>query len=216
MWFKHGCDTKRSDVGRRFLVGSACAVVVWLLAWLAAEALFVREPLARADALAVFAGSSTYVERTRLAARLFKEGRAPLIILTNDGLKSGWSAAEERNPMFFERAADQLRRDGIPPERIKVMPGVVTSTYEEATRLRVYAESNGLKSVLVVTTPYHTRRALWVLRQTFRGSGVSVGIDAPAPGEQSPRPAVWWTHALGWKLVPGEYLKLIYYLWHYG
>ena len=38
-----------------------------------------------------------------------------------------------------------------------------------------------------------------------------IGVDSAEPGEQSPRPATWWLHRLGWKLVPGEYLKLIYY-----
>lgn len=201
---------------RRLGVLAALAGACWLLSWLAAEALVVREELPHADAIVVLAGSSTYVERVRHAARLFQEGRAPAVVLTNDGLLSGWSAAEERNPLFCERAAAELRRLGVPAGRITIIPRVVTSTYEEASAAREYAAAHGLKSVLVVTTPYQSRRALWTLRRAFRDSGVTVGVDAPPPGEQSPHPAVWWLRGIGWKLVPGEYLKLIYYKWHYG
>lgn len=56
----------------------AFVLLVWsLVAWVAAEALIVKSELAQADALVVLAGSSTYVERTRRAAQLCQEGRAP-------------------------------------------------------------------------------------------------------------------------------------------
>jgi hypothetical protein len=40
-------------------------------------------------------------------------------------------------------------------------------------------------------------------------------VDAPPPGEDSPPPTTWWLHGLGWKLVPGEYVKLAYYVLYY-
>ncbi len=188
------------------------SLAAWsLLAWVAAEALIVKAELAQADALVVLAGSSTYVERTRRAAELFQEGRAPQIVLTNDNLLSGWSAEEERNPLFVERAAAELRRLGVPAEKVLTAPGVVASTYEEAVRLREYAGAHGLKSILVVTSAYQSRRALWTFRRVFEGSGVAVGLDVVEPGEQAPRAALWWFSGLGWQLVPGEYAKLIYY-----
>ena len=188
------------------------ALAAWpLLAWVAAEALVVRSELERADALVVLAGSSTYVERTRRAAELFNEGRAPVVILTNDNVRSGWSAAEERNPLFVERAADELKRRGVPAEKIEVVPGAVTSTYDEAVHLREYARARGLGSIQVVTSAYQSRRALWTLRRVFGEGGVRIGMEPVAPGEQAPRAATWWLHPLGWQMVPGEYVKMIYY-----
>jgi uncharacterized SAM-binding protein YcdF (DUF218 family) len=67
----------------------------------------------------------------------------------------------------------------------------------------------------VVTSAYHSRRALWTLRRVFEGSGVEVGLVAVEPGEQSPRPGTWWLYPLGWKMVPGEYVKFLYYVSHY-
>lgn len=186
-----------------------------LLAWTAAHGLIVRSDLARADAILVLAGSSTYVERTNRAAQLFHEGRAQKIILTNDNLQSGWSAEWQRNPLFVERAADELKRRGVSAEKIEVVPGPVMSTYDEAVRLRQYATERELKSILIVTSAYQSRRALWIFRRVFQDSGVLIGMEPVAPGEQAPRPVIWWAHRLGWELVPGEYLKMIYYRLHY-
>lgn len=200
--------------GRRRALAVAAALVAWgVAAWTAAEFLTVKADLSRADVIVVLAGASTYVERTRHAAKLFHEGRAPKIALTDDQVRGGYSPERDRNPFFVERAADELRQAGVPTESIEVITGpAVGSTHDEAKLLREYASARGLRSVLVVTSAYHSRRALWTLRRVFRGSGVEVGLDPVAPGGQSPAPATWWLHGLGWKMVAGEYLKMAYYL----
>lgn len=191
-------------------------VLVWsILAWVAASALIVRSELPHADALVVLAGSSTYIERTNRAAQLFAEGVAARIVLTNDNLPSGWSAGQERNPLFVELAAEELKRRGVPAEKIEIVPGAVTSTYDEMTRVREYSVARGLRSILVVTSAYHSRRAWWTLRQVFRGSNVTIGLETAAPGGQSPWPATWWWHRVGWQMVPVEYGKIVYYWLRY-
>ena len=182
-----------------------------LLSWAAAKGLIVRSDLARADAIAVLAGSSTYLERTDWASRLFKEGRAPVIILTNDNVRGGWSVAAQRNPLLVELAAEELRRKGVPAEKIETISETALSTHEEALRLRDYAINHNLRSILIVTSSYHSRRALWTLRRVFEGSGIEIGLDTPGTGIQTPVPAAWWLHRSGWQIVPGEYVKLIYY-----
>ncbi len=186
-----------------------------MLAWGAAKALVVRAELPHADALVVLAGSATYIERTQRAAQLFANGGAAKIVLTNDNLAGGWSAAQERNPLFVELAADELKRQGVPADKIEVVPGVVLSTYDEITRVREYSIAHGLKSILVVTSAYHSRRAWWTLRHVFRDSNVAVGLDVAGPGQQSPWPSTWWWHKLGWQMVPVEYVKIVYYWLRY-
>lgn len=191
-------------------------LLLWpFAAWTAAKALIVTAETSRADALAVLAGSSTYLERTHHAAQLFHAGRAPRIVLTNDNIPSGWSAAEQKNPLFVERAAEELTNAGVPADRIEIVPGNVTSTYAEAVRLRDYAKQRRWQSMLVVTSAYQSRRARWTLQRVFTGSGVNIGVDAAPPGQQSPQPTTWWLHRFGWDLVPGEYAKLIYYRMKY-
>jgi uncharacterized SAM-binding protein YcdF (DUF218 family) len=206
--------TTRSGGWARLVLG---LVLLWPpLTWAAARALVVRADLPHADALVVLAGSSAYVERTQLAAQLFKEGRAPVVLLTNDNEQGGWSSAEQRNPFFVERAIAELVAAGVPRPAIEVLPQPVASTYDEARALRNYAAARNLRALLVVTSAYHSRRALWTLRRVFRDSGVSVGLEPVAPGAQTPGPAAWWLHPRGWRSVAGEYVKLIYYRVRYN
>lgn len=207
---------KRTRSIKRWTRFAVLALLAWpVLAWGAAQILIVQEELLHADVILVLAGSSEYVERTRRAAQLFNDGRAAKIILTNDNERGGWSSAQQRNPFFVERASEELRRAGVPPEKIEVLPQPVSSTYEEAALLREYATAHNLRSVLVVTSAYHSRRALWTLRHVFEGSSVELGLDAVAPGQQSPSPATWWLRARGWRTVAIEYPKIIYYWWRY-
>ncbi|MDQ5837873.1 MAG: YdcF family protein [Acidobacteriota bacterium] len=209
----------KTNATRRALVRRAAVVflLAWpLVAWAAARALVVTPKGGSAEAVAVLAGSSTYVERARRAAEVFGEGRAPRVVLTNDGQRGGWSREEERNPLFVERAAGEMRARGVPADKIEVLPGTVSSTYEEALRLREYAAARGLRTLLVVTSAYQVRRARWTFEKVFAGSGVTVSFEAVPPGDETPPPLTWWLHTQGWRVVAGEYLKMGYYLARLG
>lgn len=207
----------RSRRARRAALFAAVVLAAWsLLAWVAAKGLIVSRELSGADRIVVLAGSSAYHERARLAAELFREGRAPKIVLTNDGQQGGWSNELQRNPLFAERAADELRRAGVDEAAIEVLPQQVASTHDEALLLREYASAHGLRSILLVTSAYHSRRALRTFGKAFEGSGVQVGLVNVAPGEDMPPAATWWLHARGWQFVAGEYVKLVYYRVRYG
>jgi len=198
--------------GRKLLRVAALALAAWpAVAWIAARALVVREPLGHSDALVVLAGASAHVERAREAARLFREGRAPVVVLTNDNLQGGWSSDEQRNPFFVERAAAELKAAGVPPERIEIIRRPVASTYEEAVALREQSAARGWRTLTLVTSGYHSRRALWTFRRALADTNVRVGVEPAAPGGQTPAPAFWWASARGWETVVGEYVKLVYY-----
>src|SRR5688572_20501840 len=192
------------------------AVFAWVfLAWAAAEALIVRASLAHADAIVVLSGSSAYVERTTRAAELFHESRAPLVVLTNDDTRGGWSSSQQRNPYFVDRATEELIKAGVPAEKIKIVPALASGTHAEALILKEHAVQQGLRSILVVTSAYHSRRALRSLRQSFEGTGVTVGLETPI-NSPTPSPGLWWLQPEGWRTVAGEYVKLVYYWFRYG
>ncbi len=215
---------QRRARARTFFRAGLIALALWpLAAWAAAQFLVAGAAAAkagagveRADALVVLGGSATYVERTQVAARLFREGRARLVVLTDDRRRGGWSSAEQRNPFFVERAAEELRREGVPAERTEILPRAVASTYDEAVLLREQALARGWSAVVIVTSAYHARRALWTFRRVFEGTGVRVELAAAETGQQTPPPYSWWLSARGWRMVAGEYPKLVYYRLNYG
>ena len=194
----------------------SCCILIWpFAAWGGAKFLIREAPLDKADAIVVLSGSATFKERTREAAKLFFEGRASRIVITNDNQQGPWSSSDQRNLFFYERSLEQLRNAGVPSQNIEVLMQPVTSTYNEAEGIRDYAKQHGLRSILIVTSAYHSRRALWVFTKVFRDAGVQIGLDAAPPGYQSPPPATWWLRLKGWQQVPNEYLKMVYYLIRY-
>ena len=202
---------------RRLVKALLVLVLVWgVLAWVAARALVVNAPLASADAIVVMSGSSTYVERTQKAAEFYRQGRAPLVVLTNDDTRGGWSSAQQRNPYFVERARDELIKQGVPVEKIRVAPGIASSTHDESMLLKDYAVQQRFRSILVVTSAYHSRRALRSLRQSFAGTNTIIGLEPVPAGSQTPESTLWWLHPDGWRSVGGEYVKLLYYWLRYG
>src|SRR5713101_1443715 len=93
-----------------FLFGA----LAWsLLAGVAAELLVVTTDTPRADAIVVLSGARAYAERVARAAQLFHEGRAPIVLLTDDGLHGAWSPVRHDNPRFVDLAADELARRGV-------------------------------------------------------------------------------------------------------
>ena len=197
---------------RRVFVAFLLLGLLWLIAWIGARALIVSAPLERADAIVVLSGSSTLAERTEHAARLYSQNRAQRILLTTDNQQGGWSKSEQRNPYFHEIAVSELTRLGVPSQNIEVIKPPVNSTWDEAVLVTDYAKSHNLHSILIVTSAYHSRRALWSFRTLSNDANTQVGLDPVPTGIQTPRPATWWLHGRGWQLVLVEYLKLIYYL----
>lgn len=197
---------------RRLSTGFLLLALLWLVAWLSARWLIVSAPLDHADAIVVLSGSSTLTERVQHAARLYSQQRSQRILLTTDNRQGGWSAAEQRNPYFYEIAVRELTRLGVPSQNIEVIRQPVNGTWDEALLIGEYSKAHNLRSILIVTSSYHSRRALWTFRTLFEGNNTRIGLDPVETGIQTPSAATWWLHARGWQFVLVEYLKLIYYL----
>jgi len=196
---------------QKFWMCGASAVVVVVLpafAWGAARFLIVRTPVTHADAIVMLSGSATFRERARHVAQLYNEGRAPRVLLTNDNLRSGWSESEQRNPFYYERAINELREAAVPAEKIEVSMDPILGTYDEAWVVRLYCERHQIRSIVVVTSGYHSRRALWTFRKVFSGSGIEVSMDPVDAGIDTPSASTWWLKSFGWEMVPKEYAKL--------
>ncbi len=187
-------------------------ISLWVpLAWWLAERLIVQKPLDKADVMVVLGGSATYIERTQKAAQLFEEKVSDRIVLTDDGLQSGWSRTEQRNPFFVELARKELVARGVPPENIEILSPAVSGTKDEADLVGDEVRKRGWQRVLIVTSAYHSRRSLWLFELYAGNEGTEFGVVSPPAGQQTPASFYWWLLPKGWNMVAGEYIKSAYY-----
>jgi len=161
--------------------------------WLAREDLLPP----RADAVLVMAGDPGF-ERTTTAARLVTEGRVRLLIATGGEPGPGDSASSLR---------DWARRKGVPDEQIRIEQ-VSSGTRSSMLAVRPILEGEGVRTVVLVTSPYHQRRAHAAASKAF-GPGIQVLSHPARPSSWSPRR--WWSTADSRRVVVSEYLKLAYY-----
>ncbi len=162
-----------------------------------ARYLIAKDPPQKADAALVLAGDPGY-ERTKCGARLVLAGEARLLILTGGEPGPGDSATSLR---------DVALGMGVPPEAIR-MEQVSTSTHESLLAIRDILAREQVRSLVVVTSPYHQRRAVWAARRTLPGVLI---LSRPAD-PSSWRPEGWWKTSGNRRIVLGEYLKLAYYI----
>ena len=203
---------------RRIPVYFFIVLSAWIpLAWALANYLVVEKPLAKADVILVLGGSSVYLERTQKAAELYKQEVAPRILLTDDGTRAGWSRIEGRNLPFVELARKSLIEQGVAPDAIEILPEKAAGTIDEAQILQKKLEQTDWTRVLIVTSAYHTRRALWTF-ETVLADGdlkIEIGIESAPVGQQTPPPFYWWLTIRGWNVVAAEYVKSFYYWVYY-
>lgn len=201
--------------GVKLVVIALGALILWaaLAPWLA-DFLIVRRSVERSEAIVVMSGSAVYTERCKKAAELFRAGIAPVIYLSNDGRKAGWSSQENRNPFFVELAQRELVANGVTPDAIRILDGYVAGTDEEAAAFSREIEVTPQSSIVIVTSPYHTRRTLFAFEKSLHGRDLVVGIEHTDIQMLKPGPTWWWTSPAGIRDVVGEYVKLIAY-WTY-
>jgi uncharacterized SAM-binding protein YcdF (DUF218 family) len=158
----------------------ALAVLV-LLAPAAGRFLVVADPLPpSADAIVILAGSVR--DRTLEAARLYQRGIAPRVVVTREALPPGDTALRDAGVALPE--SDALTRTallglGVPPRAIVTLRRRAQSTASEARTIARWACGRGLRRLVVVTSPPHTRRARLVLARAL-GPDVALTMR-PAP-----------------------------------
>jgi uncharacterized SAM-binding protein YcdF (DUF218 family) len=184
----------------------AGAALTGVLAGLGLGALLARDATARflvvdgppgpSDAVVVMAGDPDY-ERTAAAAALMRRENVATLVLTGGEPGPGDSAESLR------ARAIAL---GVPETRIQVET-VSHSTREAVLAVAPILRSIGARTVTVVTSPYHQRRATAAARRAWPGVVVRARPAAPSAW----RPEGWWATAGGRRVVVSEYAKLLYY-----
>jgi len=166
------------DAIKKRILLLAVLILSWALILISIQLLedflIVDKPIPRADAVVVMAGSKS--ERLPAAALLFKEGRAKVIILANDGVLGEWSTVRQRNIYQVEDAEDDLVRMHVPRIAIEKTSYTTSGTIFDALHCRRKVVEKGFKSIIIVTSDYHTRRSLWSFERVFSGYPVKIGV----------------------------------------
>jgi uncharacterized SAM-binding protein YcdF (DUF218 family) len=163
--------------------------------------LIVTDPLRPVDALVTLAGDP---ERVAYGAALFNRGYTHDFIVTDMRINAPNSQGEYAS--WVRSRATQL---GVPPDRQFVAPGTVATTYAEANSVRQLAVQRGWQSIMVVTSPFHTRRSRIIFREVFHGTGITI-IIKPVDGSWYKADS-WWLSRRGRRNTCLEYLKLVLY-----
>ena len=186
--------------------------IVWLLAvlaflavafathpvWLAAAGHFlVRAGApAPADAVLVLAGDN-FGNRILTGAELVHQGFAPRVFVSGPSEVYGAHESDLAIPFAVKR--------GYPESDFVPLPHDGRSTREEAQSLLPELRRRGVRSLLLVTSDYHTRRA----GRTFRAAGADLNILVVAAPDRFFTADGWWKTREGRKCVALEVAKTL-------
>jgi uncharacterized SAM-binding protein YcdF (DUF218 family) len=205
--------------GVRALGLSLVALVV--LAWLApgwvlppvSRYLDVTEEPHAADYVLVLNGDPE--SRPFAAAALVKVGLAREVLLTRQRLALESEASREGTVLTeLELTQRVLLVRGVPAGAVRVLPGEIASTFDEAEVVGKFLADRPEATVLVVTNTFHTRRARWAFRRVLGERAEQVRfVGVPRDGVDD---EAWWSTGHGCVLCLSEYPKFLYYRLRYA
>ena len=123
------------------------------------RALVVEDPVAKADAIVVVAGGTP--SREEAAARLFREGLAPDVVLSNQFTPDRVRQLITMGARRFDYQGESrvvLEQRGVPAQAIVALSQPVKTTEAELKVVGEAARSRGWRRVILVTSPQHSRR----------------------------------------------------------
>jgi uncharacterized SAM-binding protein YcdF (DUF218 family) len=160
---------------------------------LAGNLWMVNDPVASADVIIVLGDDNYAGDRAFHAAELYRSSLAPVVVASGRMLRANTGIAD-----LMEH---DLESFGIPAASIVKFPHRGANTQEEASALAGLIATRKWKSVLLVTSNYHARRARFILER-FVPPGVSVHVSGARDSQFDP--SRWWETRQGQKLFLGE------------
>ena len=202
---KVGRRRARGWIGLASVIGLAVAV---LFLSRAGRALVIDRPLPTPPAAILVLASHEW-ERIPAADAIARRHPSSRVLLTEPVRPT------QVNCHLCATRPDWLRAIGVDRARVTVLPRRVVNTYDEAVAAREYVVRERLGSLLVVTSPYHTRRALAVFETVWADMPVPVGVH-PAVATSPAAPATWWAASYDRAYVPYEWAALVWYAVRHG
>jgi uncharacterized SAM-binding protein YcdF (DUF218 family) len=168
----------------------------------AGEGLVVEDQLEKSDAIVLLSDDNFYADRATRAAELYRQNLAPAVVASGLRLRPYAGICELMTHDLVER--------GVPKERIVPFPQDADNTREEAEALKALVGQRGWKSVIIVTSNYHTRRARYIFRKAFPAD-IRVAVASARDADFDP--SNWYEHPRAVKRFEHEVLGLVAAHW---
>ena len=183
---------------RKFGYLVAAIIVLIFILWLTSGDFLVINDPQSSDVIVVLAGETNW--RPARGLQLFRQKYAPRVFLdvpTN-------AIIYDQNMINIAQAyVEKLQLNGA----VSICPITGLSTQTEARDVLTCLKPTGARRILVVTSDYHTRRALSIFRHELRGDDVSVAAacDSQQYGTK------WWSHRQWAKINFDEWLRMVWW-----
>jgi uncharacterized SAM-binding protein YcdF (DUF218 family) len=177
------------------IVGTAAAIFFGLGYYLSPQSQLVK-----ADAIVAISGGDTDA-RTDEAVKLYHDGWSQHIIFSG-------AALDPNSPSNAQAMATRARHQGVPNSAI-ALDEAATNTRENAADVAQIVQTHSYQSIILVTSPYHQRRADIVFEQAL---GKGVAIINHSTVDQAWRRSHWWATSYSRSLTLSELQKVIYEL----
>ena len=161
-----------------------------------------------ADVIVVLSGGKD--TRIPHALKLFEEGYAPEILLTDEKKRNiRFSHLFPTNEMIAQVMIEELEMS-VPVSTIQSQKGGATSTFDEAYDLLKLSENKRYRHLILVTDAFHTRRAYHAFQTVFEDTEIK--IEMSAASNEIFNVNNWWTSDQGISAYVLESIKYPVYL----
>jgi len=196
-------NKKKQSCLPKFLILCIILIICPFLLQKIGAFLIVSNDLEYANAIAVLSGGDE--SRMQEALELYNQNYSNIIILTETGnIQEGYDYLHS-----FDMRLELLNH-GVPSGNILLTDQIATNTLEEAQAIKQLLINHQFVSCIVVTDPYHTRRAYTIFKDVFADTGIKIMIHPTSPHWFTPNR--WFLKWKGWHFVVLEYLKYFSYI----
>jgi uncharacterized SAM-binding protein YcdF (DUF218 family) len=169
---------------------------------LVGEGWVVEDTLERSDAILVLSDDNFYADRATRASQVYREGLGPIVVASGRRLRPYAGIAELMEHDLIER--------GVPKDKILRVVHDSDNTREEAKVLAQVAKQKKWRSVIVVTSNYHTRRARYIFSHIFPED---IKIRITGAHDDTFDPERWWEKRISIKELVREMAGMVVAIW---
>jgi len=169
---------------------------------LVGEGWLVEDTLERSDAIIVLSDDNFYADRSTHAAQVYRQGLASVVVASGRRLRPYAGIAELMEHDLIER--------GVPKDKIIRVAHDADNTREEAKALAQVAKQKRWRSVILVTSNYHTRRARYIFSHVFP-KDIKIRISGASDGDFDPER--WWEKRISVKELAREVAAMLVAIW---